>query len=292
MRPGLRVTRSALHDIIGFGKHRIAHQAINYITLQSDRLVIGIFLGPVVLGLYSVAGRLVGALSNGISGVFHRVAFPLLASLQEDPGAFHRATREFLTVANLVAFPAFIGLAVTSYGLVDVMFTSSWAPAAALLQILCFAALAGPTNYVLTAATNALGRPDLVFKLSLVVLAVRISGTLTAAQFDVTMVAIVNAGIYLLSVPMFLVAANRLFARRWLWLFRDVWVPVLASVLMAATILIISPFFPAKSSVVLLTCQVLVGVGSYAIFIRVLAPKLFRKAIENVGLCTGNDRSR
>jgi PST family polysaccharide transporter len=291
IRPGLRVTRSALRDIIGFGKHRVAHQAINYITLQFDRLVIGIFLGPVVLGLYSVAGRLVGALNNGFSGVFQRVAFPLLASRQEDPAAFRWAMREFLTVANLAALPAFVGLAVTSYSVVDALFTPSWMPAAALLQILCFAALAGPTNYVLTAATNALGRPDLVLKLSLAVLAVRMTGTLVAAQFDVTTVAITNAAIYLLSVPMFLVVANRLFAGRWLWLFRDIWVPVVASALMAVATLIVPLLLGGTSSVALLACQVLAGIGFYAAFIRALGPKLFRKATGIVGLRFGDSRN-
>jgi hypothetical protein len=35
----------------------------------------------------------------------------MLASRQKDRAAFESTTREFLTVANLVALPAFIGLA-------------------------------------------------------------------------------------------------------------------------------------------------------------------------------------
>jgi PST family polysaccharide transporter len=287
LRPGLRVTRGALRDVITFGKHRMAHQVISYITLQFDRLVIGVFLGPMVLGLYAVAERLVSALNVGISGVIQRVAFPILASRQEDRGAFQRALREFLTMANLIALPAFIGLAVTSHRLVDVVFTSSWEPAAPLLQILCFAVLAGPTNYILTAATNALGRADLVLKLSLAVLALRVAGTLAAAQFNVTAVAIVNAAVFLLSVPMFLVAANRLFTGRWPWLFQGVWVPALATALMAAVILMLSPLLTGMNPAVALVCQVLIGMVAYVIFIRLLAPKLFRRTFEIVGLSKG-----
>ncbi|MGE0165795.1 MAG: lipopolysaccharide biosynthesis protein [Dongiaceae bacterium] len=283
LRPGVRITRSALGDIVRFGKHRVAHQVVSYVSLQFDRLMIGIFLGPVVLGLYTVAQRLATALNNAISGVFHRVAFPVLSSRQEDRGAFEWAMREFLTVANLVALPAFIGLAVTSSALIGTMFTSSWLPAAALLQILCLAALAGPTNYILTAATNALGRADLVLKLSLAVMAVRVAVILAAAQFSVEAVAVANAGAMLLSVPMFLVAANRLFGGKWTWLFRDVWLPALATLLMAAATLMAGSLLPSPSSIVALACQVLVGIAAYVIFIRLLAPKLFRKAFETIG---------
>lgn len=284
LRPGIEVTRGALADIIGFGKHRVAHQAVAYLSLQFDRLMIGVFLGPVVLGLYAVAQRLATALNNAISGVFQRVAFPVLSSRQADRGAFDRAMQEFLTAANLIALPAFIGLAVTSSGLIDTMFTSSWLPAAALLQILCFAVLAGPTNYILTAATNALGRADLVLKLSVAVMTVRIASILVAAQFSVEAVALVNAAVALLSLPMFLVAANQLFARRWMWLFRDIWAPVLATSFMAGATLAAGHFLPGGSPVLVLACQVLLGVAAYATFIRLLAPKLFRKTVETIGL--------
>jgi O-antigen/teichoic acid export membrane protein len=284
LRPGVRLTRNALGDIIDFGKHRVSHQVVSYVSLQVDRLMIGVFLGPVALGLYAVAQRLVVALNNGISGVFQRVAFPVLSSHQEDSHAFQWAMREFLTVSNLIALPAFAGIAVTSYSLIDVMFTPSWMPAAPLLQILCFAAVPGPTNYILTAATNARGRSDLVLKLSLAVLTLRVATTLAAVQFNITAVAIVNAAVFLLSVPMFLMVANRLFASQWLWLFHGVWVPVLATTLMAAATLMISPLLPGTSTAVTLACQVLLGVATYAIFIRLLAPELLRKAFEAIGL--------
>jgi PST family polysaccharide transporter len=107
--PGLKISREAFHDITGFGKHRVAQNIVAYVSLQSPRMIIGILLGPVALGLYSMAERLATALNNGISGVLQRVAFPVLSSLQNDRESFDRAMQDFLTFANLHRTPHFHG---------------------------------------------------------------------------------------------------------------------------------------------------------------------------------------
>lgn len=280
LRPGLKVKRAALREILDFGKHRVGHQVVSYITMNFDRFVIGVFFGPAILGLYAIAERLVGALNNGFSGPIQRVAFPVLSARQHDRDAFDRAMREFLTVANLLSLPAIAGLAATSYALFAVAFTSSWAPAAILMQIICFAALATPSNYVLTAATNALGRPALVLRLSLAVLIMRAVGSLVGAQISVVAVAVANAIVILLSLPMFVVAGRNLFAGKWRHLFGGAWVPALATVLMAAAALAVPYLLAGVNTAVVLLCQVAVGVVAYAILIWILAPDLYKRALQ------------
>jgi O-antigen/teichoic acid export membrane protein len=275
--PGLRISRKAFHDITGFGKHRVAQNIVAYMSLQAPRMIIGILLGPVILGLYSMAERLATAVNNGISGVLQRVAFPVLSSRQNDRESFDRAMQDFLTFANLIALPVFMGIAVTSDRLVEVLLAPNWAPASILLQILCVGALAGPTNYILFAATNALARADLVLWLSLASALLRIPGVLLAAQFDEVAIATTVAVISLLSVPMFMVSVDRLFTRRWLRLFRGVWVPAFATTLMTAAVLLISPHLLGMSPVTALACQVLVGVATYAVAIGLMAPEMYRK---------------
>jgi len=277
--PGLRLSRRAFRDITGFGKHRVAQHVVAYLSLQWPRIVIGIFLGPVVLGLYSMAERLVAALNNGISGVLQRVAFPVLSSRQNDRRSFDRAMQDFMTFANLIALPVFMGIAVTSDRLIEVLLEPSWAPMSIVLQILCVAALAGPTNYILMAATNALGRADLVLRLSLVSAAIRVPAVLAAAQIDVMATAGTVAVISFLSVPMFMLWVNRLFARRWLRVFRGIWAPVVATALMTAAVLAVSPQMSGMTPITALASQVALGVAAYAIAIGVMAPGTYRKLV-------------
>jgi O-antigen/teichoic acid export membrane protein len=132
-------------------------------------------------------------------------------------------------------------------------------------------------RYILIAATNALGRTDRVLWLSVASAVLRIPGVLLAAQFNEVAIATTVAVISLLSVPMFMVSVNRLFTRRWLRLFRGVWVPALATTPMTATVHLISPQLLGMSPVTALACQVLVGVVTYAVAIGLMAPEMYRK---------------
>ena len=48
---GLALRRSALADIVGFGKHQLfAIQILGFVVTQIDRVTAGLFLGPVTVG--------------------------------------------------------------------------------------------------------------------------------------------------------------------------------------------------------------------------------------------------
>lgn len=282
--PGARVTRQALHDILGFGTHRIAQQAIAYLGSQSSRVLIGIFLGPVALGLYSIAERMVGCLNNGVSGVLHRVAFPVLSSCQNDRSTFDWTTQQFLTFANLIALPMFGGLAVISDRLVELLFAPVWRPAAPLLSILCIAALIAPTSFILVAATNALGRADIVLRLTVLGLIVRLAACLAATQFGDKAIAAMVAISSIVGMPMLLLATNRLFCGNWLHLFRGVAVPTLATAIMAGVTLSISPMLHNLSPLSSLVWQVSVGVITYTVTVGVASPDLFCRTMSFLGI--------
>jgi O-antigen/teichoic acid export membrane protein len=280
MWPGVRITPRALREIVDFGKHRVGNQFIGYIGRSFDRFAVGIFLGPVALGLYAVAERMVTALTNGIAGVLMRVAFPTLASKQEDRERFDASMQQFLTVANLIALPAFAGLAVTAAGMIDVLFSSKWMPAAPLMAILSLAALVMPTNYILAAATNALGRADLVFKLSMAMLTLRVVPCLIAAQVDVTAVAIAKTSTAVLTLPIFLFAVNDLFRARWLRHFSGVWIPIAATASMAAAVVLLDALLHDTGRVAALISEVLFGAAVYVAQVWVLAPQTCRKLLQ------------
>jgi PST family polysaccharide transporter len=280
MWPGLRITPQSLREIVDFGKHRVGNEFIGYIGRSLDRFAVGIFLGPVALGLYAVAERMVAALTNGIAGVLMRVAFPTLASKQEDRERFDAAMQKFLTIANLIALPAFAGLAVTAPDMIDVLFSEKWMPAAPLMTVLSLAGLVMPTNYILVAATNALGRADLVFKLSMAMLVLRVVAYLVTAQIGVTAVAIAKTGTAAVALLIFLFAARNLFGARWLRHFRGVWIPIAATASMATAVVLIDPLLHDTGRVAALIGDVLFGAAVYAAQVWVLAPRTCRKLLQ------------
>ena len=279
MRPGFRATRVSLWEIFDYGRHRVAHQVVTYTTFQFDRIVIGYFLGPAALGLYATAERMVSALNNGIAGVLQRVAFPVLSARQKDRPSFDGAMRDFITASNVIGLPVFFGLAVAGPSLIGTLFSDRWMPAAELMQLLCFAAMAHPSNYVLTAATNALGFPKTVLKISIIVLVMRWTASLVAAQYDVQTVAFANACVYLLSLPVFLIVANALYRGRWTWLFGAVPGPLAAVLVMALVAYGVGTLLHGEPPAEVLAAQVLAGVATYVACLRLFAPTLFGRAV-------------
>ncbi len=138
--PGLGVSRAALADIVGFGKHRVGNQLAGFVVMQVDRFSVGFFLGAAAVGLYSVAERITGALTNGLGGVIGRVGFPAFSARQGDTAEFQQAVGDFLAATNLLTVPVFVGLALVGGDLVRVLFSPAWSSAAWPLAVLALAA--------------------------------------------------------------------------------------------------------------------------------------------------------
>lgn len=293
LRPALRFERAALEDIWSYGRHRAAHNFVSFLTLQFDRIIIGYFLGPTALGLYAVAERLVFALSNGVSGVISRTSFPLLARQQGDRPSFDRTLRSFMTSTNAIALPMLVGLAITSALVIDVIFRSDWHDAALAMSVLCIVVMAQPTNFLLTAATNALGRPDLVLRISLIVLVMRIvvsfaSGYLAAqglasgmldVRLAIAVIAVGQVVVMYASVPVFMVTANSLFGRRWRYFFGELGPTLLACALMAAAAAATSFALTDVLHIAALAATVAAGVVVYGLAVKLFAPTLLDSAL-------------
>lgn len=210
VRFGMEVRHAALLDILGYGRHRVGSQFVGFLVMQVDRLAVALFLPPAVVGLYALAERLALSLINGVSGVATRAAFPLLSGRKHDPDAFAAMLRDLLLAVNIAAVPAFIGLAAISPDLMVVLMGPAWQDAALPLALLAIAGIPHASNYLVATSVNALGRPDIVFRVSVHIMVVRIVASLAAAPFGIVAVAAANLLATALSTPMLLRAARTL----------------------------------------------------------------------------------
>lgn len=231
--PGLRCSRRALADIVGFGRHRVGNGLIGFVVMQVDRFSAGLFLGPVAVGLYSTAERVSAALVGGLSGVLGRVAFPVLSARQSDPVAFRQMLGDVLLVGNALAFPSFVGVALVSHDLVGLLFSAQWAGAALPLALLALAGIPHTSNYVLTASVNARGRPDIAVRYSLAIMAMRLAASLGAARHGVLAVAGANLFVTFGSTFVVLALTRRHLPGAAGLVARSLWAPALATAAMA-----------------------------------------------------------
>jgi PST family polysaccharide transporter len=281
--PGFNLTRSAFQEVVGFGKHRLGNQVSFMLLSQVPRIVIGRYLGATPLGLYSIVERILIALQNGISGVIVRVAFPTLSSRQDDKEQFFRAMRDFITAANVVMLPIFIGLSLTAHEAIATLMKPNWIGAAPLLTILCLGMTVQPTFYVLHTSSIALGHSKAMARLSIINLGLCITLTLIAAQYwGLEGIAWATVAQNFVTVGLVWQATHRFFRDRWLYLLGGLPGPIFATGAMALAILAISPWLGGKDVLIAAFVKVALGVLTYGLALRLSSPRAFRSLFQLV----------
>jgi O-antigen/teichoic acid export membrane protein len=134
--PGLGLERQALGEMLHFGAGFTIARLANLLALQGDNLVVGRWLGPAALGLYSRAYGLMSAPASALGNVLDDVLFPTMARVQDDPVRLGLAYRRGVALIALVALPASVGMVILAPELVGVALGDRWVAATAPFQVL------------------------------------------------------------------------------------------------------------------------------------------------------------
>lgn len=164
-RPRLRLSGEVLRPIIKFGVPFQLTQIIGFLNGAVTPIYAGAALGARALGLLNWAQDTAYFPLKAVE-IVGRAGFPLYSRLQENPRALGESFgRAVYLCASATAF--FVALLLSMGGnLVHVVFTDKWAPALPLLYVYAGAISVGFYTPIVAAVLNATGRPQLLFRLS------------------------------------------------------------------------------------------------------------------------------
>lgn len=188
-RPRLRFRMNRFRELGRFGGGLVAANLVNVANRYADDLIIGLVLGPVALGYYTVAYRLLWSGTRLLAGVISSVAFPALSRLQDHPERLRAAFYKGVRVAAVISFPMFVGLALIAPELVTVVFGEQWAPSAPVLRVLALIGLLHSVFYLNTSALMAAGRSGWVLRLNAVYAGLNVIAFLIAVRWGIVAVA-------------------------------------------------------------------------------------------------------
>jgi O-antigen/teichoic acid export membrane protein len=188
-RPSLQMSKKHFNDLFSFGINIIGTNLLNFINRRSDDLIIGYFLGPVALGYYSVAYRLLLILTELFAQTINSVAFPVFSRLQNDRQRAQRAFYKLTRLASLVAFPAFLGASYLAPDVVYGLFGEQWATSIPVMQILSFIGILHVVLYLHHSAIRALGKPAWTLRMTLLNASTNILAFLVAVKWGIIAVA-------------------------------------------------------------------------------------------------------
>lgn len=159
--PSARPDFGMVWPLLRFSLSVSAAKMLDNMSLQSDRFLIGRYLGAASLGLYGLARTLIRVPLRYFLNVTDELLLPGLAVLQGDG---ERARDYYLTTLRLelaILGPAVIVAGVFATDFSRLLFGPSWDRAAVVAMLLGFAAWRHVTGHTTGAVLLSHGRPDL-----------------------------------------------------------------------------------------------------------------------------------
>ncbi len=235
-RPGLQVTRAALRDMRNFGLNVTGLNVLNLLNRQSDNFLVGVYLGPVKLGFYSVAYQILSLFETSFIGTIQVVMFPVFASVSDDRKRLNRAFEMASRATAIIAFPAFVGLALVSRQMIPLVFGDKWTSAVPVAQVLAFIGIVHAMSQFNGQVCKAVGRVGIVVRFTALNTVVNVAGFFVAVHFGIFWVAVAYVArgylLYPLSILMVHTALNHDVARH----LRGFLAPITATAAMAGAV--------------------------------------------------------
>ena len=280
-RPGFHFSRVRFAELSSFGLNIIGINVLNFVNMHTDDLLIGYFLGPTLLGFYTVAYKLFGITKDLLTSVTNAVAFPVFSRLQDDPDRMRQSFYKVVRFTSLISFPAFIGMSVLAPQLIPALFGPQWTLSIPVLQVLAIIGILHSMLYYHDSFVYALGKP--AWRLAMIALNAVSNVIAFAIAVRWGIVAVAAAYVirgYLLS-PLEFWMVSKLGGIDVKIYLRQLVVPAIASLLMAATVFILkTPIGRVSSLQVQVAVCVILGCGIYAAVVQLLAPRLRIQLLE------------
>jgi O-antigen/teichoic acid export membrane protein len=188
-RPMMHFRPQECRRFLHFGIYQMGERTLNLLGQQLDKIVIGILMGPVPLGYYDMASRLISRPYQIVNPVFTRVAFPVFSAVQKDRNRLRKGYLELMEVLNALTIPLYVGMMVLSTPFVYVQLGEKFAPSIPLLQILCVVGLAFALSSPAGSLILACGRADLGFYLNILRTGLILIGIWIASRWGLTGIA-------------------------------------------------------------------------------------------------------
>ena len=262
-RPRLTIDRNVAGSFMKFGFSVTLIDIITQITDNIDYVIVGRFFGLVPLSIYTLAYRLPEMLLIGNLWVMGGVVFPAFSSIQDQPEELRRGFLASVRVVQLFAVPVCLGLLIAADPIVRVVFGDQWLEAIPILRVLAVYAWVYSLGYHVGGLYKAIGRPDILLRLSLLTLVIIIPSLLIGAQFGMIGVAVGHLVAVLIRRIVSLGLATRFVQVSIRDIFGELRTSLIGAMVMAPVVLIVYYLAGDLNPFLQLTLIILSGATSY-----------------------------
>jgi O-antigen/teichoic acid export membrane protein len=233
-----RLTLRAWRRLIGFSFWSWALSMVALLQARADTIILGGYLTPTAVGVYSVGGEIGGLASSELMGPMSGALFAGFAAARRSGDGLAWAYLRAISLVVLLTLPASAGMAVLAGPMMHLMFGPRWDAAVPVAQMFAFIGMFQVGGLVSEALLTVQGQLSLNFRINLAFSILKIIVLLVLVPtFGLMGAASGVAAIGLLQDTVYLVVTFRHAGLRLRDLALNLWRSVLAASVMAAVLL-------------------------------------------------------
>jgi O-antigen/teichoic acid export membrane protein len=239
-RPGIKVKHRHCLELFTFGSNILGISLLGLVNKRLPNLLIGGFLGPVALGIYTIADKIFTVLNQLLVGTLTNIALPTFSKMQADIGRMRNAYYSAVQATSVISFPILAGVIVTAADLIPAVFGTQWAESVAVAQYLIVLGLLNTVSSFNGPMLIALGHPNVVLKLNVANTTLNIIAFIVGVNFGIQMVALASMlrGLIMFPVGLIILKINTQIS--FMVLSRNLLGPAFSASLMVLTVLAVS----------------------------------------------------
>jgi PST family polysaccharide transporter len=209
-RPKLRFKPRIARQLFSYGYKASIDSLLSALQANIDYVFIGRFLGDAALGVYTVAYRMPEILIINFSIVIAQVLFPAYAMLQDDRDQLRQGVLSALRYVSIVTVPMGVGMALIAPLFTQLFFGAQWSEAGDVMAILALYGMILAVSWNIGDVYKAIGRPDILWKTTLVEFLLLAPILFVLAQQSARAVAIGHLGVAIAVSALRLLIASRM----------------------------------------------------------------------------------
>lgn len=167
-KPILAYSWQSFKDLFSFGSKLLASGLLDTLYRNVYLIVIGKIFKAADLGYYTRANQFSDFASSNITGIFQRVSYPVLCTIQHDDARLSDVYRRLLKTSAFIIFPLMVGLAAVAKPFIVSILTEKWLYSATLLVPISLTGMWYPVHAINLNLLQVKGRSDLFLKLEII----------------------------------------------------------------------------------------------------------------------------
>ena len=261
-RPVLQFSLNRFKGLFSYGWKLFVASIIKTIYNDLRSLVIGKVYTPANLAFYNRGQSFPQLVDTNVIGTIDSVFFPVLSKVQDSSASMKAMLRRVIKTSSFILMPFLAGLAAVADPLIEILLTNKWAPCVPFLQILSFSFLFSSVEIEDLQAIKAIGRSDIVLRLEAIKKIVGIIILIISVPLGIKAIAYGMLVSQVISAMINAFVCKPLLGYSLKEQFKDIFPYLVISLLMFATIFLLSSFWALNPYLDFLT-RVIVGIIIY-----------------------------